>query len=196
MKIIKLISGLVLFQILFFQIQAQEITMVQGSFKILLSEKTVDLEFTYDSLQVGKYKNESDYVNKKVAEINKKYPGKGDAWALEWTAQRKQYFEPAFTNAFKPSSGKAISPDSKYTLIFNTSYIEQGFSTSAILVHKNPEVRGELILVENNDKTTILAKAKITKAMGKVGAHFETGEHLEGAYTEAGDGAGAFILNN
>ena len=195
-KILKMISGIAFFLMLALQTRAQEINLIEGSFKILLSEKTVDFLFTYDSLQVGKYKNESEYVNKKVAEINKKDPGKGDAWALEWTAQRKRDFEPAFIKAFKASSGKEISIPSKYTLIFNTSYIEQGFSSAAILVHKNPEIRGELILTESGDKTKIIAKAKITKAMGKAGPHFETGEHLDGAYEEAGDGAGAFILNN
>ena len=33
---------------------AQEISLEQGSFKVLIGEKTVDLRFTYDSLQVGK----------------------------------------------------------------------------------------------------------------------------------------------
>jgi hypothetical protein len=193
---LKLIMGLIFFQAVFIRVQAQEITLVKGSFKILIDEKTVDLEFTYDSLQVGKYKNESDYVKKKVSEINKKYPGKGDSWALQWTAQRKEYFEPWFIKAFKASSGKDTAAASRYTLIFNTSYIEQGFSSAAILVHKNPEVRGELVLVDSKDRTKVIAKAKITKAMGKAGPHFETGEHLEGAYAEAGDSAGAFVLNN
>ena len=59
-----------------------------------------------------------------------------------------------------------------------------------------PEIRGELVLVESGDRSKVIARAKITKAMGKAGPHFETGEHLDGAYTEAGDGLGAFILNN
>jgi len=175
---------------------AQEISLEQGSFKVLIGEKTVDLRFTYDSLQVGKYKHESDYVQKKVAEINKKYPGKGDEWAIQWTAQRKTNFEPAFIAAFKISSGKDTSSATKYLLIFNTDFIEQGFSSAGILVHKNPEIRGELVLVDAADRSKIIAKAKITKAMGKAGPHFETGEHVDGAYEQAGEGLGAFILNN
>jgi hypothetical protein len=170
--------------------------MEEGSFKILFEEKTVDLQFTYDSLQVGKYKVESDYVNKKVTEMNKKQEGKGDEWGKEWITQRKEKFEPAFTEAFKTSSGLNISNEAKYTLIFHTTYIEQGFSTSGILVHKNPEVRGELILVETNDQHKIVAKASITKAMGKAGPHFETGDHVDEAYFEAGNEAGAFVINN
>lgn len=175
---------------------AQEISLEQGSFKVLIGGKTVDLQFTYDSLQVGKYKHESDYVQKKVTEINKKYPGKGDEWAVQWIAQRKTNFEPAFVMAFKTSSGKDTSSASKYLLIFNTDFIEQGFSSAGILVHKNPEIRGELVLVDAADRSKIIAKAKITKAMGKAGPHFETGEHVDGCYEKAGEGLGAFILNN
>jgi hypothetical protein len=196
MKVSKLICSLIFLQVLFHFGYGQEITLEQGSFKILTDEKTVNLQFMYDSLQVGKYKIEADYVNKKVTEMNKKYPGKGDEWANEWIAQRKEKFEPAFTGAFKTSSGLGISIGAKYTLIFHTTYIEQGFSSAAILVHKNPEVRGDLVLVETDDRGKIIAKAKITKAMGKAGPHFETGDHVDEAYFEAGQSVGPFILNN
>jgi hypothetical protein len=196
MKTWKTIFLALIFQAIYYTNYGQEISLEQGSFKILIGVKTVDLQFTYDSLQVGKYKHEADYVQKKVTEINKKTPGKGDEWATQWTAQRKTGFEPVFIQAFKTSSGKDILSGSKYLLIFNTDYIEQGFSSAGILVHKNPEIRGELRLVESADPSKVIAKAKITKAMGKAGPHFETGEHLDGAYNEAGDGLGAFILNN
>jgi hypothetical protein len=196
MQFAKVIFILIIFQFSFYYDYGQELTLEDGSFKILIQEKKLVLQFTYDSLQVGKYKIEADYVNKKVTEINKKYPGKGDEWAREWIAQRKEKFEPAFTEAFKKSSGLNITDSSKYTLIFHTIYIEQGFSSAGILVHKNPEVRGELILMETADKNKIIAKAKITKAMGKAGPHFETGDHVDEAYFEAGNAAGSFILNN
>ncbi len=196
MKLAKMILILMLFQFTFQNDYGQELTLEEGSFKILIQEKTLALQFTYDSLQVGKYKIEADYVNKKVTEINKKYPGKGDDWAKEWIAQRKEKFEPAFTGAFKKSSGLNISDSAKYTLIFHTTFIEQGFSSAGILVHKNPEVRGELILIETADKNKIIAKAKIIKAMGKAGPHFETGDHVDEAYFEAGNASGPFILNN
>jgi hypothetical protein len=196
MKLVKMIFILMLLQFTFQNNYGQELTLEDGSFKILMQEKTVSLQFTYDSLQVGKYKIEADYVNKKVTEINKKYPGKGDEWAKEWIAQRKEKFEPAFTDAFKKSSSLNISDSAKYTLIFHTSFIEQGFSSAGILVHKNPEVKGELILIERADKNKIIAKAKIIKAMGKAGPHFETGDHVDEAYFEAGNASGPFILNN
>ena len=69
MKKLKLIFSIIIFQFAYHYNYGQEITLEQGSYKILLAEKTVVLQFTYDSLQVGKYKIESDYVNKKVAGV-------------------------------------------------------------------------------------------------------------------------------
>jgi hypothetical protein len=178
------------------QVFCQEVTLIDGNFKALNGQSYVSLKLTYESLQVGKYKNESDYVSKRVAEINKKYPGKGEDWAANWVNQRKLYFEPAFAKAFKQGSGKDTLATAMYTLIFNTSYIEQGFSSAAILVHKNPEIRGELILIKTGDSTHVLGRAKVTRALGKAGPHFETGEHIDGAYSEAGTALGVFILNN
>ncbi|HMH31858.1 MAG TPA: hypothetical protein VK543_02450 [Puia sp.] len=196
MKLEKIVLAVLFLQAFCLKSHSQEITIKEGDFKMLSAEKTVALKFTYDSLQVGKYKKEADYINKRVAEMNNKNPGRGDEWALSWTAQRKGMFEPAYITAFIAASGKDTSSLSKYTLIFNTSFIEQGFSSAAILVHKNPEIRGELMLVRSDDMSKIIAKAKIIKAMGKAGPHFETGEHLDAAYAQAGEGTGTFILNN
>jgi hypothetical protein len=118
----KIIIAALFFQMIWLRNYAQEMNLEDGSFEILINEKTVALQFTYDSLQVGKYKHEADYVQKKVTEMNKKESGQGDEWALQWTAQRKTNFEPAFIQAFKASSGKDTSSGSKYLLIFNTDY--------------------------------------------------------------------------
>jgi len=61
-KKLKLLSILIFSQAIFFRIYGQDVTLLEGSFKLLNAEKTVDIEFTYDSLQVGKYKVEADYV--------------------------------------------------------------------------------------------------------------------------------------
>jgi hypothetical protein len=192
----KLLFQFLFLQAIFSKSFAQEVALLEGSFNVLHSEKNVSLKFTYESLQVGKFKKETDYVTKRVTEINKKNPGKGDEWANNWVRQRTELFDPAFVRAFTESSAKDTSAPTSYTLIFNTSFIEQGFSTSAILVHKNPEIRGELILIKSGDSTHILARAKITKAIGKAGPHFETGEHIDAAYALAGKAAGEFILSN
>lgn len=63
MQFARVIITLIIFQFTFHYDDGQELTLGEGSFKILIQEKTVALQFTYDSLQVGKYKIEADYVN-------------------------------------------------------------------------------------------------------------------------------------
>jgi len=71
----KFIFAALFFQMICLRNYAQEMNLAEGSFKILITEKTVSLQFTYDSLLVGKYKHEADYVQKKVTEMNNKEPG-------------------------------------------------------------------------------------------------------------------------
>jgi hypothetical protein len=196
MKILRLVFAFLIFESGSVRLFSQDISIDQGNFKILVAEKNINIKVSFNNLQVGRYKNESDYVNKRVAEINKKYPGKGDEWLQRWNSQKMEEFVPAFINAFKLSSGKDTSSTAAYTLIFNTSYLEPGFSSSAILVRKDPEIRGELLLVRSDDSTQVIVKARLLKAVGKAGPHFETGDHIDSAYTEAGEAVGAFILNN
>ncbi len=174
-------------------LNAQQVRLIEGDLTAVKPEKTLNLEFTYDSLSVGKFHNEADFVNKKVAERNKKHPGDGDAWAKTWVDQRKEAFEPSFSSSFEKSSDKKASAGSKYTLIFHTTFIEPGFSTAAIMVHKNPEIAGTVLLVETENRSKILAKLSVEKVTGRAGSHFETGEHLDGAYGEAGNLVGSFI---
>ena len=177
-------------------LNAQRVKLIEGDLGSVRAEKTFNLEFRYDSLSVGKFHNEQDFVNKKIAERNKKHPGDGDAWAKSWVDQRKEAFEPRFTSEFERSSGKKSSASSKYTLVFHTTFIEPGFSTSGILIHKNPELAGEIFVVETDNRSRIIARLSMEKVIGQAGSHFETGENLDGAYGEAGMLVGSFVNRN
>jgi hypothetical protein len=174
-------------------LQAQQLTMLEGNFDSLKSIKTIGLEFVYSPLKVGKYDKEEDYINKKVTEMNKKEPGKGDAWAKAWVDARKESYEPKFKALFEKYSEKKVDSASKYKLIFHTTFIEPGFNTGAILVHKNPEINGEVSIVEVKDPTRVIAKFKIDKVVGREGYEFDTGKHLEAVYAKAGENIGSFI---
>ncbi len=75
-------------------LNAQRVKLIEGDLGSVRAEKTFNLEFRYDSLSVGKFHNEQDFVNKKIAERNKKHPGDGDAWAKSWVDQRKRHSNP------------------------------------------------------------------------------------------------------
>ncbi len=192
MKYSNRIILLIAFALSIFVSHAQKLTLVEGDYSLLKSEKTVNIIFTYDHMQVGKYREE-DFVKKKVNEMNQKEPGKGDAWAQNWVGLRQDSYEPMFKQVFEKYSEKKFDSTSKYTLIFHTTFTEPGFNTGAILVHKNPEINGEVILVESKDTTKPVLKFTIEKAVGREGYEFDTGRHLEGAYGVAAKEIALFL---
>ena len=59
---------------------AQRIKKIEGDPKALSGETQLNVQFTYDNMQVGKYKSEAEYVEDKKADYNKKEEGRGEKW--------------------------------------------------------------------------------------------------------------------
>ena len=174
---------------------SQKVYLTEGDLSPLKTEKSIDFEFTYDSMIMGGkgHPTETEYVAKKTAEYNKKEPGKGDAWALKWKEDRESMYQPAFTKAFEQYSSLQMSAKSKYTLIFKTTFTEPGFN---IMVHQEPSrINGIVWIVETANKSHVIAKLSLDKANGRGywGSEFDSGQRLTEAYEEAGRGLGYFI---
>ena len=107
---------------------SQKIKKVEGDLAPLKNETSINIEFTYDDMSVGKYKKEQDYIDAKKEEYNKKEPGRGDRWAKSWVSDRKGRFEPKFAELFSENSDMAVTPKAKYTLIFHTISTEPGYN--------------------------------------------------------------------
>ena len=58
---------------------AQSLKLESGTLEFLKGEKSLNVEYVYDGLTVGKLA-EKDYIEKKVAEYNTKEAGTGDKW--------------------------------------------------------------------------------------------------------------------
>lgn len=194
----KLLKRLTLIAFLFTAISrgyAQKIELLEGDLSSLKSEKSIDITFTYDSIQMGGkgHPSESEYVAKKTAEYNKKEAGKGDQWAKEWKDDRESLYQPAFTKIFQQMSGLEMNAKAKYTLIFKTTFTEPGFN---IMVHQEPaQINGIALIVESANKSHVIAKLGVTKAKGRSfwGNDFNTGERLAEAYEAAGSQLGYWI---
>jgi hypothetical protein len=174
---------------------AQKIILVEGNVSALKGQNSVNLEFTYDRVSVGKYPNEKDYIDKKKADYNAKEPGKGDKWEKDWYGDRKGRFEPRFTESFI-LGGLSAKPDAQYTIVFNTVSIEPGFNIG--IARKYAFIDGTAVLVATNDKSKVLAKFTIDNAPGRTfgGYDFDTGLRIQEAYATAGKGLGRFIAKN
>lgn len=172
---------------------AQKIKTREGNVDALKNETTINIEFTYDNMSVGKFDNEQDYIKKKTDEYNKKEAGKGDKWAKDWVADREGRFEPKFIELFTEYSKMTESSKAKYTLIFHTTSTEPGFNVG--VMRKNAYIDAEVLIVETANRSNVIAKLTVDNAPGRdvFGYDFDTGERLKEAYAKAGKSLGKYI---
>jgi len=173
----------------------QKIKLAEGNVSALKGQKTINLEFTYDGVRVGKYANEKEYIDKKKADYNGKEPGKGDKWEKDWFNDRKGRFEPRFIESFI-LAGMTAKQDAQYSIVFNTTFIEPGFNVG--VARRNAYIDGVAVLVATNDKSKVLARFTIDNAPGRIygGYDFDTGLRIQEGYATAGKGLGRFIAKN
>jgi len=175
-------------------VSAQRMKLLEGDLSSVKSEKTINTEFTYDNMKVGKFDKEEDYVKTKTADYNKKEAGKGDSWAKKWVDDRQERFEPHFNDAFEKTSQMTVTPKAKYTLIYKTTFTEPGAAT--VVYNKAAQISGEAWIVETENKSKVIAKISVEKAPGRTwgGFDFETGERIGEAYEMSGKALARFIL--
>ncbi len=188
-------KAVLLFAVTFVSLQmyAQRIRVVEGKVPDLKNEKSVNTEFTYDNLSVGKFDKEADYINAKTEEYNKKEAGRGDSWAKKWVEDRELRYEPKFDELFTKYSDLSIDNNARYTIILHTTFMEPGFNIG--ITRKNAFINGEVLIVETANKSNVIAKLSLDKAPGNSfwGNDYDTGERLSETYATAGKALGKFV---
>ena len=199
MKFIFKASALLLFVFFTLNTQAQRIKKTEGDYKPLQNESTINIEFTYEKVAVGKFDDEADYIKKKTDEYNKKEPGRGDNWAKAWLRDREERYEPKFVDLFVKESKRTISREAKYTLIFKTKSIEPGYNIGGGFGmyggRKNAEIDAEVWIVETANRNNIIAKITVENAPGGVwgGYDYDTGSRVAESYAISGKKLAKFI---
>lgn len=171
---------------------AQKVNVKSGDVAVLAGQKTINVEYDYSSFGVGKFATEKEYLDKKSEEYNAKEAGRGDNWKKAWVADRKDRFEPKFEELFnKGLEDKGLSvvggrPDSKYTLIVRTTFVEPGFNVG--VMRKNAAVDFQFDIVESANKSSKVAELSVLKVPGSMamGMDFDTGARLAESYAKAG----------
>ncbi len=172
---------------------AQKIKVTEGDIDVLKSETSINIEFTYNNMSVGKFEVEADYVAKKTAEYNTKEPGRGDSWAKDWVGARKTVYEPKFIDLFEKSTEMTIKPTAKYTLIFHTTSTEPGYNV--YVSRKNAEIDAQAIIVETANRSKIIAVIDVKNAPGRKfsGSDYEASDRIAESYAVSGKKLGKFI---
>jgi hypothetical protein len=173
-----------------------------GSFSALKGQTVINIQYDYSNMAVGKFDNEQDYINKRVADLNKKEAGSGDKWAEAWVTDRDSRFHPMFEKNLNAKldavgvTGKQNATDAKYTLIVHTVFTEPGFNVG--VTRQNAYINMLVDLVETANPGTVLGtvEMKNIQSVNMMGYDFDTGSRIQSCYDKAGDGLGNFLLKN
>jgi len=173
------------------QAYAQKIKTTEGDPSVLKNESNINIEFTYDSISVGKFADEKDYIKKKTDEYNAKEAGKGDTWAKNWINDREARYQPKFIDLYTLTSSKTISKDAKYTLIFKTRSIEPGYNIAGGMMiggRKSASVDAEVWIVETANRSNRIAVITVDNAPGGTwsGYDYDTGSRISESYAISG----------
>lgn len=173
--------------------------VVSGNLGFLKGEKTLNVEYVYDGLTVGKI-TEQAYTDEKVAGYNRKEAGKGDKWLQAWKSDRAARFEPKFEELInKQFSSRKVdlnvrkNPEAKYTLVLKTTNLEPGWNAAVMRRPALVSTRAEFFEAKNRDKE--LAVITILEAPGRdaMGYDFDVGYRLQEGYAKTGKELGIFL---
>ena len=193
-----LLMGVSMFLFSSLKVNAQSIKLEKGDFTQLKGQTTLNVEYVYDNLIVGK-KSEDDYIKEKVAEYNKDEPGKGDRWQINWKKDRTNRYEPKFEelmNKYLNENNIKVGADAtaKYTVIIKTLVIEPGFNVG--VMRRPASINVEISFVETSNKSVDIAKVTMIRVPGSdvFGYDFDVAQRISESYAKCGKELAKLII--
>jgi hypothetical protein len=175
---------------------AQKIKVTSGNLKDLKGVEKIKITYDYTNLSVGDFKNENDYIAKKMADAEKSKPGTGESWKSKWYNDRTARFEPKFEELFskhseKVQSGKNVESD--VVMNVHTIFIEPGFNVG--VMRKSAFIN---LIITFTKAGKEVAVVEMTKSPGADvwGADFDAGYRISEAYARAGKVMGAYLTKS
>ncbi len=178
--------------------KAQKMVQEVGDLTMLVGQTKMLVEYDFSDLDMGKEGSESEYLEKKRTDLNKKEAGKGDKFVEGWKKNQTERYEPKFEELFnKTMKGKMdisqSNKDAKYKLIVKTLTLYPGYNVG---VSKMPAyVSFAFIIVETANPDKILSKTVVKNVVGSqmMGYDFDAGSRLQESYAKAGKMLAAYI---
>jgi len=170
---------------------AQKYSLVSGDLSPLKGMKQFVFAFEYENMTVGK-KSEEVYVSEKVADYNKKEPGRGDQWKAAWVGDRASRFEPAFIELFNKygeefsAHGDKANAQAQCKITVKTVFTEPGYNIGISRADANINV--EYVFTLLSDPSKPVAVLSCSRIPGRVflGNDYDTGVRIMEAYAKAG----------
>jgi len=181
-----------------FSAQAQKIKIESGALDFLKGQSVVKVEYKYDGMAVGKFENEQDYIDKKVAEYNEKEAGKGDTWKESWVKDRETRYQPKYEeliNKTLEDLAMKFDPnatDAQYTMIVHTTFTEPGYN---IGISRAPALINVVITIVETGSRAEQVVISVLKSPGNgaMGYDFDAGFRISEAYAKCGKEIGKLI---
>ena len=156
-----------------------------GSLAPLKGQKSLNVEYDYSQMKVGK-KTLEQYETEGVADRNKKKPGSGDEWLVKWKADRAEKFQPTFERNFNEkveTAGLILKPgdqEAQYTMKINIPHFEPGFQ-SGVGPSKPALIHMVIEVVETADPAKVIAIIDYPKiqSVNMMGYDFDAGARVQ-----------------
>lgn len=177
-------------------IHAQQIRLVSGDLDFLDGQSKIMTEYDYEDMGVGKYENESDYIDEIVKNNNEDKPGSGEEWKEGWFSDRTERFHPSFELALNKKVKKkrlifgSIFKDAQYTLLMKFIRTKPGYNYFMAKAIANISVY--IIFIETNNPEKEMAKIVIPLCPGTAGGRIA--DRLESAYSKCGKELGEYLI--
>ncbi len=183
-----------LFVVLSVSVFGQKIKLVSGNANVLKGQKSIQVEYKYNDMTVGKDGlTEKEYITKKKKEYDAKESGRGAKFEKSWFADRKDRFEPQFEELFTKYSSLTLSGTAKYSMIFHTVMTEPGWNVG--VMRAPARINAVVTIVETANPGKVIAKYTIDNAPGRdaAGYDFDSGLRIQEAYAKSGKEIGKII---
>lgn len=173
-------------------LMAQKVMVESGAMPSLAGETKLNLIYDYSEMEMGKYGSEADYTKKKVEDLNKKTPGKGDKWLEGWNGNKENRYHPKFEQLLnkglekKGCSASQSNKSAKYTLRVKTITLFPGWNIGVSKLPAYCTYRFEMVETAAPDK--IICAIRINNVQGSqaMGYDFDEGSRVAESYAKAG----------
>lgn len=161
--------------------------------------KKIAVQFDYSKARVGKFATEAEYVNDKVADLNKDEAGKGDTWKGKWDTQKEAVFAPKFEsliNEYAKEKGLEIGTkvtDAELTMILTITKLEPGWNIG--ISRQDAFVSFQIDIYKTADMNNPVATYEMNNVPGGTfgGFDFDASSRLGESFAKAGKELGKFF---
>jgi len=181
---------------------SQKIKIKSGDLSSVKGQTSINIEYDYEGMAVGKFESQEAYIEKKMTEYDEKEPGKGQKFKDSWyLAQKERFpnkFEQLMNDGFEKAGIKVSqnNTEAKYTFIVKTTYTEPGFNVG---VMRRPAFTNIVLkIVETSNKDNVVCEISSDANPGQdfAGFDYDASYRIAESYAKCAKSLAKYMLKN